>query len=334
MKDRVRWGILGAANIARKRFIPGVAATSNGIVAALGSRDEARAREVAGALHIPRAYGTYEALLADPELDAIYIGLPNSMHAEWTMKCADAGKAILCEKPLAIDATQAAHVAAYCRARNVLLMEAFMYRFHPRHARVRERIAAGDIGEIRAVRAAFTFGLEPFDPKNVRLQAALAGGALMDVGCYAVNASRMLFAEEPIWASAQWDFRETFGVEVALAGVLGFSDGRMATIDCGFRAIGQGHYVVVGTRGLIDVPIAFVPPNVPTPLVFANADGAHEELVPGVDQYALEAEAFADALLRGKPSPLPVEDAIGNMRAIDALRASARAYGVRVSLET
>ncbi len=329
MSDRIRWGILGAANIARKRFIPGVAATSNGVVVALASRDAARAREAADALGIPRAYGTYEELLADAEIDAIYIGLPNSLHAEWTMKCADAGKAVLCEKPLAIDGAQAASVAEYCRERGVLLMEAFMYRFHPRHARVREILAAGEIGELRAVRAAFTFALEPFDSRNVRLQADLAGGALMDVGCYAVNAARMIFAEEPLWASAQGDFRAAFGVEVALAGVLGFSDGRMATFDCGFRGAGQGHYAVVGTRGAIDVPIAFVPPDIATPIVIATAATVREERVPGVDQYALEAEAFADALSRGTPSPLPIADAVGNMRAIDALRESARAGGVR-----
>ncbi len=176
--------------------------------------------------------------------------------------------------------------------------------------------------------------IQAFDPSNVRLSSALTGGALMDVGCYAVNASRMLFGEEPLWASAQWDFREAFGVKVTLAGGLGFSDGRMATFDCGFRAIGQGHYTVVGTRGLIDVPIAFVPPNVPTPIIFANASGAHEELVPGVDQYALQAETFADALSHGKPAPLSPVDAIGNMRAIDALRTSARSQGARVAIET
>jgi predicted dehydrogenase len=304
-------------------------ASHNGVVTAIASRDEARARDAATRLGIARAYGSYEELLADPEIDAIYNPLPNSLHAEWTVKAAAAGKAILCEKPLAVDAAEARAMIDACRAHGALLMEAFMYRFHPQHARVRALIDEGAIGDLRAVRTAFTFMLEPFPVANVRLQADLAGGALMDVGCYAVNASRMLFGEEPQWASAQWDFREEFGVEVTLAGILGFSDGRVATFDCGFRAAGQGYYLAAGTKGQIEVLNAFVPSANEVSLLVTDASGRREERLPGVDQYQLEAEEFADALLSRRPLRIPADDAVGTLLAIQALHRSARSGGLR-----
>lgn len=204
-----------------------------------------------------------------------------------------------------------------------------MYRFHPQHARVRELIDGGTIGDLRFVRSAFTFMLEPFDPDNVRLRGDLVGGALMDVGCYAVNAARMLFGEEPRWASAQWDFRHDFDVEVSLAGILGFSDARTAIFDCGFRAAGQGSYAAVGTAGQIDVPAAFVPDPSATIVRIADKNGVREERIPGVDQYQLEAEEFADALLAGRPLRIPADDALGTLRAIAALHRSAAADGRR-----
>ncbi len=334
MTERIRWGILSTANIAVKRFIPGVAASRNGVVHAIASRDGERAREVAERLGIPRAHASYEALLADPEIDAIYIPLPNSMHAEWTLKAADAGKPVLCEKPLGVDAADAQRMVDGCRARGVPLMEAFMYRLHPQHARVRAALASGEIGELRTLRASFNFMLEPFNPKNVRLQHGLAGGALMDVGCYAVNAARMLFGEEPEWVSAQADYRDAFEVEVAMAGILGFSDRRMAIFDCGFRAAGQGSYTAGGTKGSIDVASAFVPDpkNGDVSLVFSSAAGRREERIAAVDQYMLEAEAFADALTTGAALPCEPEDGVANLRVIDALHRSAAAGGRREAL--
>jgi predicted dehydrogenase len=281
-------------------------------------------------LEIPTAYGSYDELLADPQIDAIYNPLPNSLHARWTLAAAAAGKPVLCEKPLAIGSAEAQQMIDGCRAHGVLLMEAFMYRFHPQHARVRELIAAGAIGEVRFVRGAFTFMLEPLRPANVRLQRDLAGGALMDVGCYTVNAARMLFGEEPQWASAQWDFRPEFGVEVSLAGILGFSDNRTAIFDCGFRAAGTGSYTVAGTAGQIDVPAAFVPDRAEETLVrIVTREGVREERVAGVDAYALEAEEFADALLSRRPLRISPDDAVHTLRAIEALHRSAAAGGAR-----
>ncbi len=329
---RIRWGILGTANIAVKRFIPGVLESANGEVVAIASRHLERARTVAQSLAIPRAYGSYQELLDDPEVDAVYNPLPNSLHAEWTVKAAGAGKPVLCEKPLALGAAQAAEMIAACRSRGIPLMEAFMYRFHPQHARVLEVLGSGEIGELRFVRAAFTFMLEPFPAGNVRLSAELGGGALMDVGCYAVNAARMLFSEEPMWACAQADFREEFGVEVSLAGILGFSGGRTATFDCGFRAPGQGAYTAVGTQGQVEVPQAFVPPVSPLAIRITANGTTREEVIPAANHYRLEAEEFAQALLEGRPPALAAEDAVGTLRAVEGLAASARAGGDRVVL--
>ena len=336
METKIRWGILGTANIALKRFVPGVRASRNGIVHAIAARDRSRALEVAARLEIPHHYGSYEALLDDPDVDAVYIPLPNSMHATWAIEAASRGKPVLCEKPLAIDALEAQHVVDTFASYGVPLMEAFMYRFHPQHARVRELIATGEIGDVAAVRASFSFRLDPLSGSNVRLNADLAGGALMDVGCYTANAARMLFDEEPLWASAQWDFREDLGVEVGLAGVLGFSDDRMATIDCGFRASGKSSYQVSGSRGRIDVLDAFTPePSREAALVITDATGERRiETLPGVDQYRLEAEEFADALLEKRPPCIDPQDAVANMGAIDALRNSARLSGLRDGVVT
>jgi len=329
VSDPVRWGILSTANIAIKRFIPGANASHNGIVAAIASRDPSRARDVAARCNIPVAYGSYRELLDDPHIDAIYNPLPNALHAEWTIAAAEAGKAILCEKPLAVSSAEAQRMIDAARANGVLLMEAFMYRFHPQHARVREILDGGEIGVVRAVRTAFTFQLEPFDPANVRLSKDLAGGALMDVGCYCINAARMIFGEEPLWASAQWDFRESFGVEVSLAGVLTFSDARTAVFDCGFRAAGQGSYAIAGTLGQIDVPAAFVPQPLDTAVRVSVGSHVREERIAGVDQYRLEAVEFADALRERRPLRIPADDAVATLRAIEALHRSAKADGRR-----
>jgi predicted dehydrogenase len=333
MNEQVRWGILSTANIAVKRFIPGASLSRNGVVAAIASRDLDRALDVAESLAIPRAYGSYEELLDDPEVDAIYNPLPNSLHAEWTIKAAAAGKPVLCEKPLALDADQAQQMIESCRSHGVLLMEAFMYRFHPQQARVVELIESGAIGEVRFVRAAFTFMLEPFPAANVRLSSELGGGALMDVGCYCVNASRMLFREEPTWVSAQWDLRPEFGVEVSLAAILGFSGGRLAIFDCGFRAPGQGTYTVVGSRGQIEVPNAFVPAACDVTIRLTTGAELREEQIRGVDQYQMEAEEFADALLRDRPLRIGPDDALGTLRTIAALHRSARQGGGREPVE-
>lgn len=334
MVDQLRWGVLGAANIALKRVIPAIQASSNGRVVALASRDVEKAR-AAAPLGIERVHAGYEALLADPDIDAIYNPLPNSLHAEWTVRAAEAGKAILCEKPLARDAAEAQRMVDTCARHGVPLMEAFMYRFHPQNVRVRELLRQGAIGTPGQVRAGFSFRMYPLDAANVRLQRDLAGGALMDVGCYAVNASRMIFGDEPLRATAWRDLDAGFGVDVGLAGVLEYPERRFATIDCSFTSGYSGWYSIVGSEGAIEAPRAFTPQTEETVIVITDAYSVrHEERFAGVDQYRLMAEAFAAAVLDGAPVPCPPGDAVHNMRAIDALaRAAAegRAQEIAVS---
>jgi len=324
MADMLRWGVLGTANIALRKVIPAIQGSANGRVVAIASRDGAKARDAATRLEIARAHDSYEALLADPEVDAVYNPLPNSLHAEWTEKAAAAGKAVLCEKPLARDVAEAERMARLCAEHGVPLMEAFMYRFHPQTVRVRELIAGGAIGAVGQVRAGFGFRMHPLNPSNVRLQRDLAGGALMDVGCYAVNASRMLFADEPLRAVASRDFDESFGVDVALSGVLEYPGARFATVDCSFKAGYSGWYMAVGPEGTIEAPRAFTPQNDPTVIVITdNQSRRHEEHFEGTDHYRLMAEAFAAAVLAGAPVPCLPGDAIANMRAIDMLEHAA-----------
>lgn len=324
MADRLRWGVLGAANIARRKVIPAIMASANGTVVALASRDREKGRQVASEAGIERAHEGYEALLADLNVDAIYNPLPNALHAAWTIRAAEVGKAILCEKPLARDGAEAQAMADACARHGVPLMEAFMYRFHPQNARVRELLAQGAIGTVGQVRAGFGFRMDPLDPANVRLQGDLAGGALMDVGCYAVNASRMILDDEPVRATGWRNYDERFGVDVALAGVLEYPHGRFATVDCSFTSGYSGWYSVVGSDGTIDVPRAFTPQQDETVIVITDArNNRREERFAGVDQYRLMVEAFASAVLAGAPVPYPPDDAVRNMRALDALARSA-----------
>ena len=328
----LRWGILSTARIARTRFIPGVRAGSEGTVAAIASRDAGRAQAAAAELSIPRAHGSYEALLADPEVDAVYIGLPNGLHPEWTVRAAAAGKHILCEKPVARTRADAAAMAAAAAEAGVILMEAFMYRLHPQHARVLDLIREGTIGDPVFVRATFCFAMarERREARDVRLQEGLHGGALMDVGCYAVNAARYLFGAEPVEVAALARRDPDFGVDTAFAATLRFPGDRLAQIDGSFDASGTQRYEVAGAGGTIQVERAFLPGD-GGGAVRINAGGeARVEAVPGADQYALESDHMARSVRAGRLLP-PAEDGVLQAAVIEALYGSA-AGGKAVSL--
>ena len=322
MSDKVRWGILSTANIGR-RVIPAIHASRNGAVAAVGSRTLASAQAFAVEQNIPRAHGSYEALLEDAEIDAIYIPLPNSMHAEWSIKCAVAGIPTLCEKPFASDAQEAQSIVDAFAERGVLLAEAFMYRFHPQHAKVKEILAAGGIGDLQTISAAFTFPIS--DAGNIRLSKPLAGGALMDVGCYCVNLMRFMSGEEPSQVKAVARFGDETGVDEALAGALIFPSGVVGHLECGLRAQRQHSYTLKGTRGMISVPTSFVPDKrAETVVQHWHGDDYSEHRIAAADHYQLMVEDFADALLLGRAPRFPASDAVANMRVVDALLDSAR----------
>ena len=324
--DRLRWGILSTADIARTKVIPGMRRSPRSEVIAIASRESGRATAAAEELGIPKAYGTYEALLADPDIDAVYIPLPNHRHAEWTIAAARAGKHVLCEKPLALTAAQAQDMVDACRDAGVLLMEAFMYRQHPSWIAARELVASGRIGRLQAVDSWFSYFND--DPRNIRNVAEAGGGALYDVGCYCVNLSRMLFASEPTRVQSAIARDPVLRVDTVTSAVLEFAGG-VATFTCSTRAEPDQRVDIYGTEGRISIEIPFnIPPDRPT-RIFLTAGGdppvapATETLEFDVaDPYACEADRFADAVLDGAPLPVEPEDAVANLRVIEAVFAA------------
>ena len=323
----IRWGILGAANIARKRVIPAIQGSSNGRVTALASRDIGRATELAGSLGIATVHTDYEALLADPNVDAIYNPLPNSEHHRWTIAAAVTGKHILCEKPFAMMASEAEEMAAAARAADVLLAEAFMYRFHPRITRLLELIHDGAIGDIHLVRSTFTFG--PISGDNIRLNRALGGGALMDVGCYGMSLARLIAGREPDAVAAVASYGAESGVDETFAGVLRFGADLIGTFDASITVKGGPAFEILGTEGKITAPGGFLPePGEPSELHIQRPGDRELIVIEPADHYRLMAEDFADAVLQHRPPRFGPEDAIANMRVLDALRAAAAATAV------
>jgi predicted dehydrogenase len=323
----LRWGILSTAKIADEKVIPGIRRAARCEIVAIGSRDEARGRAVAQRHGIPRVHGSYEALLADPDVDAVYIPVPNHLHGEWTLAAARAGKHVLCEKPLAMTAADAERMVEGCRAAGVVLMEAFMYRLHPSWIAVRELVAAGRIGRLAAVSSWFSYYND--DPANIRNIRAYGGGALFDIGCYSVNLSRMLFGSEPTRVEASIVRDPAGGVDVLTSGILEFPAG-VATFTCSIRAEPDQQVHVYGTEGRISVGIPFnIPPDRPTHLYLTA--GGDPPVAPAIetltfepaDPYAVEAERFAAAVLDGEPLPTPPEDAVANLRVIERLFAAA-----------
>jgi D-xylose 1-dehydrogenase (NADP+, D-xylono-1,5-lactone-forming) len=325
----IRWGVLGARSwIAREAVMPAIRSSSNGRLAALASRDPQELKTLDDLSDGVRVL-TYEGLIADDSVDAIYIPLPNSMHFEWAMKAAEAGKSVLCEKPLGIDAEEVETLADAFAQRGLKLMEGFMYRFHPQHRRVRELIDSGAIGDVLEVRAHLSVDLmSPPDPDNVRFRPELGGGALLDMGCYGVSAARMIFNDEPSAVSAWRRVDERFGVDVAAAGILEFSMGRVAMVSCSFEANGNGFYTAIGRNGMIEAPRALIlgaGTRVPEALIaVVDGDGRRrEEVLQSFNQYRALVEAFADSLLLDRPVPLPPSDSVNNARALDAFARSA-----------
>ncbi len=327
---RVRWGVLSTADIAQKKWIPGVRRSprQRGEVVAIASRDGAVAARVAAELAIPRAHGSYEALLADPDVDAVYIPLPNHLHLEWATAAAKAGKHVLCEKPIALSSTDAQQMVDTAAREGVLLMEAFMYRLHPSWLAVRELVAAGRIGRLQAVQSWFSYYND--DPANIRNRADAGGGALMDIGCYSINLSRMLFGAEPDRVEASIVRDPDMDVDVLTSGLLVFPGGGSASFTCSTRSEPDQRVHLYGTDGHISIGIPFnIPPDRPTHVFVTH--GGDAPVRPAVervsfdvaDPYGVEADAFAAAVLGEAPLPIPPEDAVANMRVIERVVAAA-----------
>lgn len=323
--EKLKWGILGCAGIARRAVIPGLHLSEINEAAAIASRDADKAKKTAEELQIPVAYSSYEALLEDDSIDVVYIPLPNHLHKEWTIRAAEAGKHILCEKPLALTEKEAAEMAEACAKAGVLLSEAFMYRYHPRYDRIQEIIAAGEIGEIRGIRSAFTFN-NAANKGNVRYRKEWGGGSIYDVGCYPITAAKLLLGKEPEAVTVQALFSpEHDDVDMMASGLLEFGDSVSLSFDCGMWAAFRNPLEVVGTDGIIEVPSAFVTGEPGSANFFVTARGERREVeVPHLNQYTLQADHLASAILNGTPLKYEPSDAISNMRIIDACLKSAR----------
>lgn len=328
MTDKIRWGVLGNATVARKCVIPAIQRSENGLLHALATRQPANAEIVAAENRIERIYDRYESLLEDPAIDAVYIPLPNHLHLPWTLKALSAGKHVLCEKPVACSAGEAQEMANAVARRNLCLMEAFMYRFHPRSREIKQLVSEGRIGEPCLVRSAFCFHmaeeiLEAGD--NVRLRAHMGGGALLDVGCYSVSLARWMMGAEPTRVQAQAIYHDT-GVDVHAVGILQFPGGGLATLEASFISALQQTFTVVGTRGAIDLPHdAFIPWQHDAEYILRDRDQETgcKHVVPGADEYQLMVEHFSDAVLGKSKLNFLFEDSIANMKVLDALAQAA-----------
>lgn len=324
-KSTLRWGVLGAAEIARKATIPAIHASVNSEVVAVASRDLARAQQFCQALQTPKAYGSYEALLADPEIDAVYIPLPHHLHCEWTVHAAQAGKHILCEKPMAMNAAEVQKMVDAVKANQVLLMESFMYRFHPKTCQIVERVRSGALGKLKYIQASLSFTLE--NPEDFRWHPQFGGGALMDVGCYCVNLARTVTDAEPLEVQALAAWSES-GVDEHLVATLRFPAEVFVHFDCGFVLPRREAYQIVGSQGWINSPQQAIEPFMDEVFYTEEIGGeAKTHKVAGVSDYRLMIEQFARCVLDAEASPYPPEEALGNARAIEALMNSARNGG-------
>ena len=320
---KVRWGILSTAKIGTEKVIPAMRQGTYCELAAIASRDGANARRVADRLGIPRAYGSYEELLADPEIDAVYNPLPNHLHVPWTLNALTAGKHVLCEKPIGMTAAEAQTLAdAATRHPHLKVMEAFMYRFHPQWRRARQLVADGAIGELRAIHTIFAYYLD--DPNNIRNMADLGGGALMDIGCYAISLARFLFASEPARVCATMDYDPRFRTDRLVSALLDFGVGA-ATFTCSTQMAPFQRVGILGTHGRIEIEIPVnAPTERPTRLWLQRGSAVEEITFETCNQYTLQGDAFSKAVLEDTAVPTPLADAVANMRVIEAIVLSAK----------
>ena len=274
-------------------------------------------------MEIPKYYGSYEELLADEEIEAIYNPLPNHLHVPWTIKALEAGKHVLCEKPIAITADEAAKLMeATKKFPDLKVMEAFMYRFHPQWDKVREIIDSGEIGDLRSVHSVFTY--YNIDPENVRNKADIGGGGLLDIGCYCINMSRLLYNDEPSKVTSFVEYDPDFNVDRFASGILEFEQG-IATFTCSTQLYNDQYAIVTGTKGKLELNIPFNAPNEHLRKIRIESESRKETLILDTcDQYILQGDAFSKAIILDTPVPTPLSDSLANMKVIDAMFTNAK----------
>ena len=320
--QKVRWGIISTAAIGLHKVIPAMQRAELCDVVAIGSRRQDAADRAAKQLGIPRAYGSYEALLADPEIDAIYNPLPNHLHVPWTVKCLLAGKHVLCEKPIGLSSAEGQQlVDAAAKFPQLKVMEAFMYRHHPQWQRAKEWVRTGVLGELRTIQSFFSYFND--DPHNIRNQAEIGGGALMDIGCYNVSLSRFLCEAEPRRVVGLIEHDPAFGTDRLSSAILDFGP-VTSSFTCATQLVPYQRIQAFGTEGRLEIEIPFnAPPD--RPCKMWQQRGSEVQLVefPVCDQYGIQGDLFSRAILQGSPVPTPLTDAVANMRVIEAIKESA-----------
>jgi predicted dehydrogenase len=321
-KKKVKWGVLGAASIAVRKVIPGMQQGEFGEVTAIASRDLSKARAAAASLKIDKSYGSYEELLGDPEIEAVYNPLPNHLHVPWSIKAMEARKHVLCEKPIALSAAEARTLLPVRDRAGVKIGEAFMVKTHPQWLRTRELIRTGRIGELRAIVGVFSYFNR--DANNVRSKPEWGGGGLLDIGCYPITTSRFMYGAEPLRVSGVLERDPDFGTDRLASAILEFSGGQ-AIFTCSTQMVPYQRMQFLGTKGRIEIEIPFnAPPNKATRIFVDDGSdvggaGVKVETIPACDQYTIQGDVFSKAILEDGEVPVPLEDAIANMAVIDAV---------------
>ena len=321
--QKLRWGVLSTAKIGLEKVIPALQKGQYCEVLGIASRNLERAQQAAAKLDIAKTYGSYEALLADPDIDAVYNPLPNHLHVPWTIKALQTGKHVLCEKPIALDAFEAQTLLSAAAAHSQLkVMEAFMYRFHPQWQKTKALVKEGAIGELKTIQTFFSYFND--DPANIRNQAAIGGGGLMDIGCYPISQARFLYESEPQRVFGLLDIDPSFQIDHITSAILDFGQST-ATFTCSTQLNPFQRTQIVGTRGRIEIEIPVnAPPDKSCRIWLYNGAERREESFEICDQYTLQGDAFARAVLDNTAVPTPLDDALANMRVIDAIIASHR----------
>ena len=325
--QKIRWGVLGVASIAVRRVIPAMQKSAGSEICAIASRDLHKANEAARTLGVPKSYGSYDELLADPEIDAIYNPLPNHLHVSWSIRAAEAGKHVLCEKPLGVNADEARSLIEARDRAGVKIGEAFMVRTHPRWLRTRDLIRAGRIGGLRLIQG--FFGYFNRDPKNVRNVAEFGGGALLDIGCYGVTLSRFIFGEDPVRVMGLLERDPETKIDSLTSAMLEFPSGQ-STFTCGTQLAYHQRMVFFGTKGRIEIDRPINPPSdQPSRILIDDNPGDPTgagitcETIPTCDQFTIQGDLFSRAIRENREVPVPLEDSVRNMAAIDAISRSA-----------
>ncbi len=317
---KISWGILSTAKIGVQKVIPAMQAGMYSQVTAIASRDLTKAQEVAQSLGIAKAYGAYEALLADPEIEAVYIPLPNHMHVPWSIKALVAGKHVLCEKPIGLSAAEGQQLLEAARKYPKLkVMEAFMYRHHPQWLKAKQLVTEGKIGELRTIQSFFSYFNN--DPANIRNSPEIGGGGLMDIGCYCISLSRFLFEAEPKHVAGMVEYDPDLKVDRLAHGLLDFGTG-VSTFTCGTQLVPYQRVNIFGTRGRVEIEIPFnAPPDRPCRLWHQDESGTTEISLPLCNQYTIQGDLFSQAILNDTDVPTPLSDAVANMNVIESLLA-------------